>query len=404
MIVTTRYIIHPFLVVQVPANSLFDSFFKLQTRLPAQFFLQFCGVNGVTHVVTLAVRYVGYQVHVFSFLASQQAVYRSDHYLDDVDVLPFVETADVVGFGHFSLMEDEVDGTGVVYHVQPVTHVLALTVYRQRLAVTDVVDEQRNQFFRELVRPVVVRTVGYDGGHAVCIVEGTDKMVTAGLRSRIGAVRVVFGVFVEEILSVSQVMFRRGSRGGERRFDTFRMCQFQGAVYFVRRDVVKAFAFIAFRQAFPIDFGGLKQAQGTHYVGTGKGEWIFDAAVHVAFGGQVNDTVYVVLLHHFLHLLVIADVCLHEDIVLLVLDVFQVGQVTGIRQLVQVDDAVFRILVHEEANHMAADESGTAGNQYVAFECTHNKDGLRVSYSLSGARCTLSANPSSRGYADRKSP
>lgn len=53
---------------------------------------------------------------------------------------------------------------------------------------------------------------------------------------------------------------------------------------------------------------------------------------------------------------------------------------------------------------MAADESGTAGNQYVAFECTHNKDGLRVSYSLSGARCTLSANPSSRGYADRKSP
>ena len=27
----------------------------------------------------------------------------------------------------------------------------------------DIVDEQRNQLFRELVRPVVVGTVGYDG-------------------------------------------------------------------------------------------------------------------------------------------------------------------------------------------------------------------------------------------------
>ena len=275
-------------------------------------------------------------------------------------------------------MEDKVDGTGVVYHVQPVTHVLTLAVYRQRLAVTDVVDEQRNQFFWELVRSVVVRTVGHDGGHAVGIVEDTDKMVTAGLAGTVGAVRVVFRIFVEEILSVSQVMFRRGSRGRKRWFHSFRMCQLQGAVYFVRRDVVEAFAFVAFRQGFPIDFGRLQQAQGTHYVGTGKGERIFDAAVHVAFGGQVDDTVYVVLLHHFLHLVIVADVCLHEDIVFLVLDVFQVGQVTGIRQLVQIDDAVFRILVYEEANHVAADETGTTGNQDIAFEIFHDGIGIKL--------------------------
>ena len=200
------------------------------------------------------------QVHIFAFLTAEQTIHCIDHYFDDVDVLPLVEASDVVGLGDLALVEDKVDGAGMVFYIQPVAHVFALAIHRQRLAVTDVVDEQRNQFFRELVRSVVVRAVGHDGGHAVGIVEGTDKMVTAGLRSRIGAVRVVFGVFVEEILSISQVMFRRGSRGGERRFDTFRMCQFQGTVYFVRRDVVEAFAFIAFRQAFPIDFGSLEQA------------------------------------------------------------------------------------------------------------------------------------------------
>ena len=73
---------------------------------------------------------------------------------------------------------------------------------------------------------------------------------------------------------------------------------------------------------------------------------------------QVDDAVHMMLLHHFLHLLIVADVRFHEYIVFLVLDVLQVRQIPCIRQLVQVDDAVFRILVHEEANHMAADESG----------------------------------------------
>ena len=41
----------------------------------------------------------------------------------------------------------------------------------------DIVDEQRNQLLRELVWTVVVRAVGYDGRHTVCIVESTDEVV-----------------------------------------------------------------------------------------------------------------------------------------------------------------------------------------------------------------------------------
>lgn len=82
-------------------------------------------------------------------------------------------------------------------------------VDREGLAVADIVDEQRNQLFRELVRTVVVGTVGYDGRHAVGVVESTDEVVAAGFGSGVGTVRVIFRGFQEKSLAVCQVMFRR---------------------------------------------------------------------------------------------------------------------------------------------------------------------------------------------------
>ena len=51
------------------------------------------------------------------------------------------------------------------------------TIYWQWLAMTDVVDEQRNQLLWELIWTVVVRAVGHDGRHTICIVESTDEVV-----------------------------------------------------------------------------------------------------------------------------------------------------------------------------------------------------------------------------------
>ena len=373
LVVTARHVVHPFLVVQVPAYRLLDALFKLQARFPAQFLLQLCRVDGITHVVAQTVGYVGNQIHVFTLLAAQQTVYRVDYHLDDVNVLPLIETADVIGFCRLSVVENHVDGPRMIHHIQPVAHVFPLTVYWQRFAVTDVVDEQRNQFLRELIRPVVVRTVRHDGRHAVRVVERPHKVVAARLAGRVGAVRIILRILVEEILPVRQVMFRRRSRGSERWLDTFRMRHLQCPVHLVGRDVIETLTLILLRQTFPVHFGCLQQRQRTHHVGACKGKRILDAAVHVALCSQVNDTIYVIQLHQLLHLLVVADVRLYEHIVRLVLNVFQVRQVPRIRQLVQVDDTVFRILVYEQAHHVAANKSGTAGNQYVTFESLHNE-------------------------------
>ena len=124
-----------------------------------------------------SVGYVGDEIHILAFLASEQTIDSVDYHLDDVDVLPLVESTDIVCLSHLTLMEDDVDGAGVIHYIQPVAHVLTLAIYRQRFAVADIVDEQRDELLGELIRTVVVRAVGYDSRHSVCVVEGAHEVV-----------------------------------------------------------------------------------------------------------------------------------------------------------------------------------------------------------------------------------
>ncbi len=124
-----------------------------------------------------AVGYVGDEFVAVAFGIAEQSVNGLDNDFDDVDVLPLVEASNVVGLGDFAFVEYRVDGAGVVDDIEPVAHVFPLAVDRKRLAVTDVVDEQRNELLGELVWAVVVRAVGHDCRHAVGVVVGTHKVV-----------------------------------------------------------------------------------------------------------------------------------------------------------------------------------------------------------------------------------
>lgn len=75
-----------------------------------------------------AVGDVGDEVYVFAFFAPELPVDGGDDDFDEVDVFPFVEPADVVGIGYRAFMEDEVDGAGMVFDVEPVTDVLAFPI------------------------------------------------------------------------------------------------------------------------------------------------------------------------------------------------------------------------------------------------------------------------------------
>lgn len=150
------------------------------------------------------VRNVCNQVHILSFGTSKKTVNGIDNHFDDVNVFPFVEAADIICLSNFSFVENQVNSPGMVFNEKPVANVLTLAIDREWLAVADIIDKERNQFFRELVWPVIVRAVGNNGRHSVSVMKGADKMVAARLACRVRAMRVILGCLVEEVITVCQ--------------------------------------------------------------------------------------------------------------------------------------------------------------------------------------------------------
>ena len=66
-------------------------------------------IDGVTHVVTLAVRYVRDQALRLAKLLTDQ--------LYDVDVLHLVVTTDIVNLTNAALVNDQVDGLTVILNI-----------------------------------------------------------------------------------------------------------------------------------------------------------------------------------------------------------------------------------------------------------------------------------------------
>ena len=82
----------------------------------------------------------------------------------------------------------------------------------------------------------------------------------------------------------------------------------------------------------------------------------------------MDDAVNMVFLHELLYCVEVADVCLHECVVRPVLNVLEVSQIAGISQLIEVYDVILWIFIYEQSYYMTANESGSAGDYYVAFE------------------------------------
>ena len=159
--------------------------------------------------------------------------------------------------------------------------------------------------------------------------------------------RVVLRGLQEELVTVCQMMLCTRCRRSERRFDTLWMCQFESAIHLIGRDVIEALALVLLRQRLPIEFRSLQQRQRTHHIGLGKGEGIFDGTVHVTLCSEVDDAIDLLVLHQLVESIEVADVHLYKLVVRCLLNVLEVCQVAGIRQLVEINDVILGILVHE---------------------------------------------------------
>ena len=99
-------------------------------------------------------------------------------------------------------MEYKVYRSGMVLNEKPVTHILTLSIDRKGLAVSYIIDKQRYKLLRKLIRTIIVRAIGHNHRHAVCIMEGSYKMVGTCLAGTIGTMRIIFRGLIEEIITI----------------------------------------------------------------------------------------------------------------------------------------------------------------------------------------------------------
>src|SRR5690606_13347961 len=131
----------------------------------------------------------------------------------------FVESSNVIGFAVFTLMENQIDSSCMIYYKKPVASIFPIAIDRKRFVMDNIMDTQRYQFFWEMIRSIIVRAIGYHYGQSVGIVIGSYKMVGTGFRCRIGRMRIVGGVFIKK------------------------SCFTQSTIYFVGRNMVESFPF-----------------------------------------------------------------------------------------------------------------------------------------------------------------
>src|SRR5690606_1595445 len=110
-----------------------------------------------------------------------RAIKFSVHYItekpDQVDVLPLVESANIVGFTISRFMENQINSPCMINDIKPIPGIFPVAVYGKRFIPEDIIDHQRNELFRELAGPVIIGTVGYYIRQAVGFSISPHKMI-----------------------------------------------------------------------------------------------------------------------------------------------------------------------------------------------------------------------------------
>ena len=67
----------------------------------------------------------------------------------------------------------------------------------------------------------------------------------------------------------------------------------------------------------------------------------------MAFGGKMYDAIDLVIDHKFIHCVKVAYITLEKRVVGFILNIFEIGQITGICEFIHVYDVVLGIFVHK---------------------------------------------------------
>ena len=267
-------VLHPHLVIKVPLDGFADAGFEGFGGFPSKLAVDLGRVDGVAAVVAGTIGDIGDLLFVaLTILAGGELIKDGAEGVDDVEIRFLIPSADVVGLPHPACLEDTAYGGGMVPHVEPVTHLLAVAVDGKELAGEGIMDDERYEFLGKVVGAVVVGTVRRENREAVGVMVGADKVIRGRLAGRIRTIRLV-------LLGLGE--------GG--------ICRRQRSIDLVGRDMEESEDFLSrIIETIPVGTGGLEESEGADNVGLDEFGRPMDGTINMGLGGKVDDGTGLVL-------------------------------------------------------------------------------------------------------------
>lgn len=259
---------YPTLVFQIPLDGFANAGVEGFSRLPAELTFYLIRVNGIAAVMAGAIRNVSNLFAIaLAVFSSTEFVEQCANSVDDVDVGFFIPAADVVNLADFTCFQYPANGAAMVFDIKPVTNLLSIAVYRQWLARKRIDDHQRDEFFREVIRPVVIGAVSGKHRQTIGVVVSSHQVVAGGFARRVRTIRLI------------TVGFGKG-----------RLVFSERSVDFIGGNVQEAKVLPGFvLQIAPVGAHRFQQSKGADDVGLNKIFRAVNGAIHVAFGSEIDD-------------------------------------------------------------------------------------------------------------------
>ena len=108
--------------------------------------------------------------------------------------------------------------------------------------------------------------------------------------------------------------------------------------------------------------GSCQQYLGPHDVGLNEDLGIFNAPVHVGFGGKIDNEIKGMVRKQLIHEFRVRNITLYKFVIRVGLDIGQVFQIARISQCIQIDDLVIRMGFQHVLYKIGADEPGTTSH------------------------------------------
>ena len=241
----------------------------------------------------------------------------------------------------------------MVFHIQPIAHIAAVTIHRKRLAFKDILYDQRYQLLREVVRAIVVGTAGNGDRHPISVMVCHYHHIGTCLGSAVRAMRAKRGVLRKETFGA------------------------QRAVNFIRRHLMIAHSlapcgitlFVLTRH--PCTTGGVKQVLSTQNIRHQEELRILDAAVHMAFSGKVHHIVEFVFGKQLVGKNTVTDITFDKEATFLVNIFGNRAQISGIGQGIQYHHFYIIMLCQNIFYIVGSDKSGSTGYK-ISFHAIMN--------------------------------